>query len=947
MLTTTIMTRKYLWLVLCAALLLFAACQKAPELTLTSPTSIELSADGSSGSITFMANRDWSISSSDSWVSISPSSGKASDGAVTVSVRCNANTTYDDRTATVTIRMEELTQTVTVRQPANLGVVLPKQTFDLQSDAKSIEVEVQANVQYTVSTSVSWIKQTGTKGLTSKTLTFSIEENKTYDAREGKITIKPQDSSVQEQVISVKQAQKDALIVEKTSYDMPYGGGEIEIKVEANVAFDVTPNSEWLHHVSTKALSSSTVLIKVDENATYSAREGKIEIAQQNGSLKHTITVNQAGRIAVTSIELNQTNLSINLGETATLVATVKPDNATDKTVAWSSSDTEVATVDETGKVKAIKEGSATITAKAGVKTAECKVTVCIPVTSIELDKTRLELKENETVKLIATVKPDNATDKTVTWTSSDSEVVSVDNSGEVVALKGGTATITAQAGEKTATCTVIVFSEAVDLGLSVLWATCNVGTSTPEGYGDYFAWGETEPYYSNLNPIIWKDGKTAGYDWASYKWCLGSDDLLTRYTYNLYGAFDHRTILEKEDDAANAKNGGYWRMPTDKEWTELLTECSWTWATQNGIKGRRVTGPNGNSIFLPAAGVMSGTKLKWVGEDGFYWSSSLSYQDNIATAWIVDFNSRMFERGRGSRCTGFAIRPVYHTELVVTSVELDKTTLSLLLGTSKTLSAIVQPENATYNNPITWSSSDSAIATVDDSGKVTAVKEGTATITAQTGGKNVSCTVTVVPAAVDLGLSVLWATCNLGANAADDYGDYYAWGETEPYYDCQYPLIWKKGVTAGYDWKSYKWCNGTYYSLTKYNYSDSEGIVDNKTVLEKVDDAASVKLGGNWRMPTIQEWAELKTECTWTWTSQNGVNGSLVTGPNGNSIFLPAAGERNYTALERGSFGSYWSSSLSTSYSFCARYVTFAPTGVYEKYNYRYLGFTIRPVSK
>ena len=363
-------------LTLLCALALLPSCQKAPELTITSPASIDLSADGSSGSITFTANRAWRVSSSDSWVTLSPSSGEPSETPVTVSVRCSANTTYEDRTATVTITMEELSQKVTVRQPANKGIVLPTQSYDLQSSAKTIEVTVQANVDYTVETSVNWIKQTGTKGLTSKTLTFSIEENKTYDAREGKITIKPTQAGVAEQVISVKQAQKDALIVEKTSYDMPFGGGEIEIKVEANVAFDVTPNVEWLHHVSTKALSTSTVLIKVDENATYSAREGKIEIAQQNGTLKHTITVKQAGRIAVTSVELDQTSLTLKPEETVTLVATVKPDNATDKTVTWTSSDTSIATVDETGKVTAIKDGSATITAAAGEKKAECKVEV-------------------------------------------------------------------------------------------------------------------------------------------------------------------------------------------------------------------------------------------------------------------------------------------------------------------------------------------------------------------------------------------------------------------------------------------------------------------------------------------------------------------------------------------------------------------------------------------
>ena len=371
------MKRNLLFVVLAITGLLcgISSCQKAPELTLTSSSNIEFSADGSSGSITFTANRDWTARANDSWVSVSPSSGAASDGAVTVTVRCNANITYEDRSTTVTISMGDLSQTVSVKQPANKGIVLPKQVFELQSDTRSIDVEVQANVQYSVSSSVDWIKQTGTKALTSKTLTFSIQENKTYDSREGKITIKPNEGNVQEQVITVRQAQKDALIVEKTSYDMPYGGGEIEIKVEANVAFNVTPNVDWLHYIQTKALSSSTVCIKVDENTTYSNREGKIEIAQQNGSLKHTITVKQAGRIAVTSVTLDKTNVILKEGESVTLVATVTPDNATDKTVIWSSSNADIATVDN-GKVIAVKEGPASIIAKAGEKSATCSISV-------------------------------------------------------------------------------------------------------------------------------------------------------------------------------------------------------------------------------------------------------------------------------------------------------------------------------------------------------------------------------------------------------------------------------------------------------------------------------------------------------------------------------------------------------------------------------------------
>lgn len=442
---------------LCAVLLLFS-CQKAPELTLTGPTSIELSEDGGSGSITFTANRDWSASSSDSWVSISPSSGKASDGPVTVSVRCNANTTYDDRTATVTIKIEDLSQTVTIRQPANLGIVLPTRTFDLQADSKTIELEVQANVQYTVSTSADWIKQVGTKALTSKKLTFSIAENKTYDPREGTITIKPQDSSVQEQVITVRQAQKDALNVEMISYEMPYGGGGIEIKVEANVTFDVRPDVDWIHFVETKALSNSTIYLTVDENETYSTREGKIEIAQRNGSLKHMVNVKQAGRVAVVSVELNKTSLSLSIGASEVLIAAIKPANATDKTVIWSSSDGDIASVDANGKVTGISAGNAVITASSGEHSATCEVKVNeIPVSSIVLNETFVSLAVGERITLTATVLPENATNKAVIWTSSDEYVATVDQNGNVTAIRTGGASIFAKAGTIQTKCDILV----------------------------------------------------------------------------------------------------------------------------------------------------------------------------------------------------------------------------------------------------------------------------------------------------------------------------------------------------------------------------------------------------------------------------------------------------------------------------------------------------------
>ena len=185
----------------------------------------------------------------------------------------------------------------------------------------------------------------------------------------------------------------------------------------------------------------------------------------------------------------------------------------------------------------------------------------------------------------------------------------------------------------------------------------------------------------------------------------------------------------------------------------------------------------------------------------------------------------------------------------------------------------------------------------------------------------------------VDLGLSVKWATCNVGASKPEEYGDYFAWGETEP--------------KDYYDWSTYKWCNGSYYTQTKYCTNSSYGTVDNKTTLDLSDDAARANWGGNWRMPTHEEQEELRTQCTWIWTTQNGVYGYKVTSKkNGNSIFLPAAGYRVDSSLYlAGSYGNYWSSSLYTGYPRSAYDLSF-DSGIVGWGNYsRCIGFTVRPV--
>ncbi|MGN0186454.1 MAG: hypothetical protein ACI392_01740 [Paludibacteraceae bacterium] len=193
---------------------------------------------------------------------------------------------------------------------------------------------------------------------------------------------------------------------------------------------------------------------------------------------------------------------------------------------------------------------------------------------------------------------------------------------------------------------------EWVDLGLpsGTKWATCNVGATKPEEYGNYYAWGETTP----------KDY----YDWSTYKY--GSDyDELTKYCtdsdYDKDGFADYKTILDPEDDAARANWGGAWRMPTDAEWTELCENCVWKWTDDyngTGVAGRIVFGSNGNSIFLPAAGCRDDDDLYGAGDCGYYWSSSL-YTDGPNGAWGVYFDSDYVLGYNDGRYYGQSVRPV------------------------------------------------------------------------------------------------------------------------------------------------------------------------------------------------------------------------------------------------------------------------------------------------
>ena len=471
-----------------------------------------------------------------------------------------------------------------------------------------------------------------------------------------------------------------------------------------------------------------------------------------------------------------------------------------------------------------------------------------------------------------------------------------------------------------------------VDLGLSVKWADCNVGALVPEDYGYHFAWGETvtKPYYSVSTYKFW-DGNLGVARYTKY--CTNSE----------YGEVDGKTTLEECDDAAFASWGEGCRMPTEEEFQELVDSCIWNWTTVNGVSGYEVkSGVNGNSIFLPAAGSKHYRNTIYVGEMGAYWSISL-LDELSQCANSLYFNSSRFEVISDSRNDGLSVRAV--SPVSISWLRIDKGAIELNLGGSVPLVLFAKFENgAEKRMKGTWASSNVRVAEVNQEGEVRAVSAGMCTISASIGDYLAVCTVTVNEhEVIDLGLSVKWAACNIGATTPEEYGGYFAWGETEP--------------KSAYSWDNYKHSHLRNYSLTKYcsnSFYGCNGYIDDKTILDFEDDAAHVNWGGSWRMPTGEEFDELcnSENCTWIWTRMNGVNGYRIVskraGYEGNYIFLPGGGYRS-SGSHLVNFGdcNYWSSSLATSSPDCAHFLQSGiGSGDYSTYIHsRDAGLSVRPV--
>ena len=408
--------------------------------------------------------------------------------------------------------------------------------------------------------------------------------------------------------------------------------------------------------------------------------------------------------VDVVSISIDKTSIQLKVGETVILSATVNPSNASDKTVTWSSSDVSIAAVDD-GIVKALKIGTATIKAKAGDKTATCLITI-VPteVSSITLDKSSASLKVGETVTLSATVNPSDATDKTVTWTTSDATVATVSN-GVVTAKKLGTATITAKAGEKTATCSItVVPTEVSSITLDNSSASLKVG--------------ETVTLSATVGPDDATD-KTVTWTTSDVTVAIVSNGVVT---------------AKKLGTATITAKAG------EKTATCSITVIP-TPVTSVTLNKTTASLKVGETVTLAATVNPSDATDKTV-----TWTTSDATVATVSNSVVIakKLGTATITAKAGEKTASCTITVV---PTPVTSVTLNKTTASLKVGETLTLSATVNPSDAT-DKTVTWTTSDATVATVSN-GVVTAKKLGTATITAKAGEKTASCTITVIPTPV------------------------------------------------------------------------------------------------------------------------------------------------------------------------------------------------------
>lgn len=465
--------------------------------------------------------------------------------------------------------------------------------------------------------------------------------------------------------------------------------------------------------------SSDAAVASVGDNGLVTARKvGKATItAKANDASGKTATCEVSVVVPVTEVKFAQSSVTVEKGKPYTLEATVLPEHATVKTLEWSSSDTDVATVDSKGAVTGRKNGTATITARStdsGVS-AECKVTVVTKVGSISLSPTALQLMVGGSGKVVATVTPEDATDKSLTWSSSDATVASVDQSGNVTAKKAGKATITVKANDgsgKTASCTVSVGVPVSEVTLNM--TTLNLGR------------GETETITATVKP----DNATD----KTITWKSSDPSVATVDANGLVKGIKDGEATVTATNEASGKSAGCTVYVVAK-------------VTEIKVDPAEATIKEGETVRINATALPVDAK-----DRGLKYQSMKTSVATVSADGVVTGVSEGTAQIKITAKDGYGAQAYFKVEVLpdvvpVESITFNTTSLSMKIGESQTIIATVKPSDQ-KTAPLKWTSSNPNVASVDDNGKVTAIASGRCEIKAyadDSSGKSATCSVTVL----------------------------------------------------------------------------------------------------------------------------------------------------------------------------------------------------------
>jgi len=510
-------------------------------------------------------------------------------------------------------------------------------------------------------------------------------------------------------------------------------GNSRQLTVRSGNVWDVASKPDWLSILSINQTSSIfewAVTFSAPANNEYD-REGVAVFKSKSETID--VTVSQEGKkgkfIAVQSVSLSQKELTLTEGENAQLSYSISPSNASIKDVTWKSSSTSVATVSSSGTVNAVSAGTATITVTTedGNRTATCVVTVkpkVISVTGVSLDYSSLTITEGDSQALTATVSPINATDKSVTWSSSNSSVATVSSTGVVTGKAAGNATITVKTtdGGKTATCAVTVKAKTIAVtGVSLDKTALSMTV------------GDTQTLTATIIP---SNATNKSISWSTSNSSVATVSSSGVVTAKAAGT---ATITVKTSDGGKTAT------------CSVAVQSKTVSVTGVSLNNTSLSMIVGETQRLYATVSPSNATNKTV-----TWSSSNTSVVSVTSLGVLLANAagsaiitvKTNDGGKTAKCTV----TVSNATVSVTGVSLDKTSLSMTVGETQTLSATITPYNAT-NKAVSWSSNNTTVATVSSSGVVTAKAAGTATITVTTndGGKKATCSVTVSAATVSV----------------------------------------------------------------------------------------------------------------------------------------------------------------------------------------------------